>query len=145
MQVDREQRNTPYGVNIETIHFYGSGGSQLIFSLFKREDSNTLEQAAQFVYQHERSLLYAPEDILYSAKDGTARIIVTGFSDAQEQLDVYDMTKVDGQYAMQMFACYPGGRNGQEEKEMSYVVECLYRMCGFSGSSSQAVDEEEAA
>ncbi len=56
---------------------------------------------------------------------------------------VYDLVKVDKDYVMQMMIAFPVYASEEDEMYKGYVTECMYRMCGFSGSSQPPRSYEE--
>lgn len=75
------------------------------------------------------------EEILYQpeASDGAARFIVTGYTEDRSQ-SVYVLVSIYDQVYTQMIA-YTSTK--EHFDELNYMVECMYRTCGFSNSSQE--------
>lgn len=134
-----------YGMIVEGYHFYGSKGSELGFYLIRRNDNDSVESFTEYVHNIESSRLYGAEDILYKVKDGQGKVIVTGYKNSDYDRPVYSMTKIEDEYVMQMEVIYPEYINLEDKCQKWYMVECMYRMCGFSDSSYPARSYTEYA
>lgn len=139
--------NTPvveqFGVNLETIHFTASGGSELIYKICERNDNKSLEEMTEYVYLFERANYIEPADIMNGVKDGHGKVIVTGWSDAMHDKAVYSMTKIEEEYVLQMIVSFPNYTSEDDKIYKAYVTECYYSMCGFSDSSKTVRDFAE--
>lgn len=132
VQVDREALQTDYGENTETIRFTGTDGSELIYILSRRTDANGLEDMTEYVYNVEYTRLYEPTELINSVSGNHGKVILTGYTDSEKQIVVYDMTKIEEDYVMQMRVLYPEADSEMDKMGKWYVVECLYRLCKFS-------------
>lgn len=132
VQVDRDALQTDYGENTETIRFTGTDGSELIYILSRRTDANGLEDMTEYVYNVEHTRLYEPAELINSVSGDHGKVILTGYTDDEKRIVVYDMTKIEEDYVMQMRVLYPEADSEMDKMEKWYVVECLYRLCEFS-------------
>lgn len=114
------------------------------FSCMERTDSNSVQQEYEEIYHDLMEAIYEAEKILAkpNAGDG-ARFIITGYTDASCTDSVYRLVYITEQYVMDMsITCSPYS-SFEEEAQRSYMVDCMYRMCGFSGSSRQPRSYQE--
>lgn len=135
VQVNRETNRTDYGENTETVRFMGTDGSELVFILSKRMDTNGMEDMTRYVYNVEHTRLYEATELINSVSEDHGKVILTGYTGPEKQIVMYDMTKIEEDYVMQMRVLYPEDPRIDNEKDKTekwYVVECLYRLCGFS-------------
>lgn len=121
-----------YGTNIEEITFSADDGSQLIFQAIQRTDSMSLEEMADYVYTSEMGRLTSSEVILNNIKNGSGKIIVTGWDSEHPDNTVYCLTKVKSDVILQMTVLFPDYTDKTDQLRKSYLTECFYRMCGFS-------------
>lgn len=128
-----EKTESVSGTNIETIDFTGSEGSELRFSLSQYQGAS-IEDMTEAVYLAQTGSMEDAADIIHNVYEDHGRIIVTGFRDNGAKM-VYDLTKVDNEYVMQMQIIFPAYRGNEDKFQKDYVTECLYRLCGFSGST----------
>ncbi len=131
-----------YGTNISTSAYYGPQGSQFRFSISLRTDPGSIKEATDFIYEGEMSSLQEPSEIKHVTEQDYGRVIVTGYNTPRDKL-VYDLVKVDKDYVMQMMIAFPVYTSEEDELQKGYVTECMYRMCGFSGSSQPPRSYEE--
>jgi serine/threonine protein kinase len=131
-----------YGTNIQTIKFIGSNGTELCFSVSQRTDTESIEDMTNFVNNTESSLLLEPTPLLVKAGSDYGKIVLTGYNSTYNKL-VYDMVKVEGDLVLQMEYIYPIYQSDEDKLQKDYVIECVYRLCGFSGSSSAVESYEE--
>ncbi|MCM1088833.1 MAG: zinc-ribbon domain-containing protein [Muribaculaceae bacterium] len=128
-----EKTESVSGTNIETIDFTGSEGSELRFSLSQYQGAS-IEDMTETVYLARIESMEDAADIIHHVYEDHGRIIVTGFRDNGSKM-VYDLMKVDNEYVMQMQIIFPAYRGNEDKFQKDYVTECLYRLCGFSGST----------
>lgn len=144
VKVDDNNDQRDFGEHIKTVTFYGSKGSELSYSVYKRTDGRTLDDAVNNVHSYEQSMYFETADILVSSKgDNGGRIVMTGLMDENGEFRIYDLIKISDEYLYQMKSIKPHYNNDDEEKQYAYVTENEYRMCGFSGSTKKARSFEE--
>ena len=130
---DDTERAHDYGTLIQSVSFSGTDGSKLVFMLFKRNDSLSMEKAVKFVHDSETGRLQNPKDILNKISGGHGKVIVTGMDGSNA---IYDMLKVRKNYILQMIVSHPEPTDDDDRDRKWYVTECYYRMCDFSDSSN---------
>ena len=143
VSVDEDPDLVSYGENCQTITFEGSDGSQLIFSLTSRTDALSIENMTENVYNIESKGLVEPEKIVKSSEGDHGKAILTGWDSSAHNSAIYDMTKIEAGYVLQMKVIFPDYTSEKDRLEKAYVTECLYRMCGFSDSSQQVRSWDE--
>lgn len=143
VSVDDEYYSTEYGNNIKSICFYGSNGSELYYSIYERNDGGSISEATDRINNLEHGKYYEMSDILVKSDDEKGRIVLAGVMDASNEYRLYDLIKVDSSYVYRMLSVKPMYRNEDERVKYAYVTENEYRMCGFSGSSSEPRSFEE--
>lgn len=131
---NEQETDSAYGTNVKTIEFTGSAGSSLTFALSRYERASIAEKSEE-VYNKEKSELLDAADVVYGTYEDHGRIIVTGYTEDYSKL-VYDLTNVDSEYVMQMKIVFPAYQGVKDKFQKDYVTECLYRLCGFSGSTA---------
>lgn len=129
--VSTEPRTDPYGTVVYDINFYATDGSQLIYRLLSRTDSNSSTDMRNDIYASEEGGLQDAFEI--SKKKNSSRGILTGMT--ADGLLMYDLFYVSDEYVMQMQVLTPDYEDEQDQLQKSYVTDCLYRLCGFSGTS----------
>lgn len=138
---DTEAFEDEYGTNIETIRFLGSKGTECIFSLSKRHDGMNIKQATGNVHTRETNSLIDAADILVSSKDDHGKVIITGWS--ADGRPVYDLTKIEDDYIVRMYIILSEYISEEDKNYKGYVVENMYRLCGFSDSKYSPRSYEE--
>ena len=133
VEVDDEPEKSDFGTNIKTITFSGRDGGMLEYAMYKRTDNRSIAGFTEFVHNDELYSMHAFNDIIFRAEDG--RIVATGYTDATQQYDVYDLIKIDDQYMYKMTVIKRAFSNEEDRLVKSYVTDVLYRSCGFSGST----------
>ena len=123
-----------YGTNIEEITFSADDGSQLIFQAVQRTDSMNLEEMSDYVYTSEMGRLTSAEVILNNVKNGSGKIVVTGWDSEHTDNTVYCLTKIKSDVILQMTVLFPDYTDEADQLRKSYLTECFYRMCGFSNA-----------
>ena len=137
--------NDAYGTNVTTINFKGSNNSELIFKVSRRTDGDTYENITEKIHASETGRLTNPSDIQVDSDEGYGKVILTGYDHSGTRL-VYDLIRIEQDYVYQMFVVYPSYTSDDDKLQKDYVTECIYRMCGFSGSTKepQTYDEYSA-
>lgn len=129
---DYSDHSTPLGTNIETHTLSGSKGSTVTFSLLKRTDKLNLRTVKDRIYAQEASeITYKQNKLLdqYEQKQGYSRFVVTGYNDYGDV--IYKLVKITPSHIMEMRIEMPDYINDKDKWEKRYVIECLYRYCGF--------------
>ncbi len=121
-----------YGTNIEMIQFSGTEGTEVVFSLSRRHDGMNIEQATGNVHTHETNSLIDPSDILVSTKEDYGKVIITGWT--SDGRSVYDLTKIENDYVLNMSIILAEYTSDDDKNIKGYIVENMYRFCGFSDS-----------
>lgn len=134
IRYSEEKKESLYGTNITTIDFVGSEGSELVFSLSQYQGAS-IDEMSKTIYNTEKAGIVNVADVLYGVYEDYGRIIVTGFTEAGSKL-VYDLIKIDAEYVMQMKIIFPVYQGNEDKFQKDYMTECLYRLCGFSGSTA---------
>ncbi len=124
-----------YGNNVQAVYFSGNSGSEADFKVMERTDGMDTGTLAEQIYNTETGKLTDAVKLKDSVDGDSALVIVTGYTGDRSGL-VYDMTRVMGNYVMQMRILFPSYVSTEDELQKGYVTECMYRMCGFSGSSN---------
>ena len=122
----------------ETIHFYtDDSDSEAWFTWQKRTDGVSRSAYYQSLYQEYWNDLYNAEKILTKEQtdDGGSRFIVTGYADSGLSVPAYHLVYITDEAVMEMYITYPFETSAEDKNEKWYYVECMYRMCGFSGSA----------
>lgn len=130
--VSTEPRAGQYGTVAYDICFYATDGSKLIYRMLERTDSYSNTEMRDFIYESEYAALQDSHKI--SKNDYGSRGIVTGVT--ADGLLNYDLFYVSDDYVMQMQVITPDYEDKQDEWQKGYVTECIYRLCGFSGTSA---------
>ena len=130
--VSTDHEKELYGTVVYNICFDATDGSQLIFKLLERNDSDSNTQMRDYIYKNEEAALQDASKIVKNAD--SSRGILTGVN--SEGLLVYDLFNVSDKYVMQMQVIFPDYKDEQDKWQKGYVTECIYRLCGFSGSSA---------
>ena len=66
-------------------------------------------------------------------------MILSGYNSSSHEKSIYDMVKIEDGYILQMKVIYPFTPGDMENnRQQNYVVECLYRLCGFSDTSYES-------
>ena len=124
------------GTNIETHTFYGSKGSQLSYSIAKREDSSSLTKKIDtLITKAGNEITNSKTELQKEAFEdkGFARGVVTGFD--RKGYVIYTLIKVNSNYVMQMRIECPPYKNDSDRAIKRYVQECISRWCGFSNKN----------
>lgn len=122
----------------ETVHFYtDDSDSEAWFTWQKRTDGVSRSAYYQSLYQEYWNDLYNAEKILAKEQtdDGGSRFIVTGYADGGLSVPAYHLVYITDEAVMEMYITYPFETRAEDKNEKWYYVECMYRMCGFSGSA----------
>ena len=128
-----------YGTCSEKIVMYGSMGSTLEFTLFERTENEPVDQAGEYIYERELSKWVSGGKIKNKIENNEGTIIVTGLDEYNRA--VYDLTYINMDNIMNMKVRFPN--DGSQKEKRDYVVECIYRMCGFGGSTKGPRSYEE--
>lgn len=131
-----------YGMNMQTLDFTASKGSELKFTLCRRTDYLSLEQMTNHIYEQEMESLQDASKLVLSVEEDYGRVIVTGYTKKRDKL-VYDMVKIEPTYVMHMKLYFPQYTGAEDQLQKGYVTECVYRMCAFSGSSKSPRSYQE--
>ena len=123
-----------YGTNVESIHFTASKGSELIFTISKRTDNLSMQQITDHIYEKEFASMADSVKLIQSAEADHGRVIVTGYTADKSKL-IYDMVKTEPDYVLHMKLIFPQYTGEEDKMQKGYITECVYRLCGFSGSS----------
>lgn len=103
-----------------------------------RQATDSLSYCKSF-YEDTSDSLYDPQKILYneSCSDGAARYIVTGYGNEEHTSEIYELGAFFPDDTLMTIHIFYDVSDGNTD-ELQYMVECMYRMCGFSNSSQSA-------
>lgn len=93
-----------------------------------------LEEMSDYVYTSEMGRLTSAEVILNNVKNGSGKIVVTGWDSEHTDNTVYCLTKIKSDVILQMTVLFPDYTDEADQLRKSYLTECFYRMCGFSNA-----------
>ena len=144
--VSETPSETDYGTRLQTVHFTGSKGSELLFEISRRTDNLSLDEMREEVYQNESGSMSDPVTVLnrLSEEMTHGKVIVSGYSNAAHDEALYDMVKIEDDYVLQMKVIFPYTPDDMENnRQQNYVVDCLYRLCGFSDTSYESTRSYE--
>lgn len=82
-------------------------------------------------------------EILYKDQGPAPRYVVTGYGDSSKSWTLYEVVEVTGSYLYRMTVTMPTPVTDQEDQQRSYITECLYRCCKFSGGAGPCRSYEE--
>lgn len=139
--VEESSSSTNYGTSLQKIHFKGTKGSELIFEISRRNDSMSLDEMREKVYQTESGSMSDTVTVLnrLSEERTHGKVIVSGYSNPAHDKAMYDMVKIEDDYVLQMKVIFPYTPDDMENnRQQNYVVDCLYRLCGFSDTSYES-------
>jgi len=143
METSSDSQNKEYGKDIKTVTFYGSKGTKLSFSFYKKGTGENVEATTVRLNNYEHNKYYDITDILVNSTSDVGRIIFSGYVDSFKQQQIYSVIKVDNNYIYKMSMEMPMYKSQEEKLQQAYVTECIYRMCGFSGSTNWARTYQE--
>lgn len=130
----------PYGDNVESVIFQTDDSMYVVYRLCKRTDSNTLEDELDYIAEYYDDTANDGNVIISETKSGTGVLVYTGHFEYTNYLGYY-LIRITDDYIMSMEIEYLD--DGTNDLEKQYMTECLYRMCGFSGSSQKPRTFEE--
>lgn len=141
---DQEPWEYEYGMkNIQRIDFISSNGSDLSFRLTQRTDSLSIEEAmSNYLYVTELVLVQEKTILQNTVKEDYGKMVFTGYTDAYD-CSIYTVIKVELDYVLEMSVTLPIYMSEEDKLQEGYITECLYRLCGFSGSSKLPQTYEE--
>ena len=127
-----------YGTLLEYIDFWGSDNSELLYCATKRNDTMSLEDMTNYVYLMESRLMVDASKLIMTVTDDNdhGRVIVTGYN-SDRSLLIYDLFKIEHEYVFQMKVIFPRYTDDYDKMAKDYFTECVYRLCGFSGSTKE--------
>ncbi len=134
VDVNNRQGGNDYGQYMQYIHFFGSAGSELVFSKTKRLDNRLVEEIANDIRAQKREEIRDAVELRFVSEADLGRIVITGNRMESDDI-VYEVIRIDADYIMQMIFITPPYTSEEDEMQKSYVTESIYRMCGFSGST----------
>lgn len=137
--VSQAPDSTEFGTNLENIFFTAAdGASSARFQLGRRNEAVSIQESTQQLYQLYEQTLTDLVKITYNDDSvDHGRFVATGYADASRQIMVYLVVAVyqDSVQIMQITFFSDGNLESEEFMQKSYIVECMYRMCGFGNSS----------
>lgn len=145
---ENEEIKYSYGTVLEQIVFKGSDNeSAARFELIKREPKNTRVEDTKLLYDNYKQNMIDFQKIIFhdGADERPGRIIAVGYKDFDRTVMSYLLMQITDEHIMRMQIDFPtdGNRNTEDFWQKEYVVECMYRFCGFSGSSKMPQTYQE--
>lgn len=131
VQYKEDKTKNAYGTNVQDIDFTGSGGSELRFTLTKRDGKEPLDQLADRIYERETGTITDAVKLRQDTERDYSRFVVTGYNSGRSKV-IYEVVKLDADYVMQMVFTCPQASGEADRQYKGYVTECLYRLCRFS-------------
>ena len=134
--VNTDQTETSVGRNLRQVYLSGDdSASEAMFQAAERTDSLSAADFMQSLYSYYYNLLQGANQISYSETSG--RFILTGYTDSSSKIAVYLLVTVESRRVYIMHITFPdtGDTSSEDYQQKAYVVENMYRMCSFSGSS----------
>lgn len=140
VEVNQNVKGNPYGTILEKISFTGSDNeSTADYQLIRRETGRTRVEDTQRLYDSYKQNMIGFQKVIFhdGADERPGRMIVIGYKDSSQTIMTYLLAQVTDEYIMSMEIAFPtdGNRETEDFWQKEYVVECMYRLCGFSGSS----------
>ncbi len=112
-------------------------GAHLCYQKINIKKGISHGQAASEWFDSECGSLYDIEVILKKIDgDEKSRCIFTGFVDSAKTVSVYEVITAMNGNLYRMRVEMPVPVNSTDRSQKFYITECLYRECGFSGSTS---------
>ena len=108
----------------------------------KETEDQPLEEMSDYVYTSEMGRLTSAEVILNNVKNGSGKIVVTGWDSEHTDNTVYCLTKIKSDVILQMTVLFPDYTDEADQLRKSYLTECFYRMCGFSNADTWRTYED---
>lgn len=147
-ELSKNINGDPYGIILENISFYGSDKeSAANYQLIRRETGRTRVEDTQLLYDsYEQNMIGFQKVIFHDGADERpGRMIVIGYTDSSQTVMTYLLVQITDKHIMRMEINFPtdGNRNSEDFWQKEYVVECMYRLCGFSGSSKMPQTYQE--
>ena len=147
-ELSKNINGDPYGIILENISFYGSDKeSAANYQLIRRETGRTRVEDTQLLYDsYEQNMIGFQKVIFHDGADERpGRMIVIGYTDSSQTVMTYLLVQITDKHIMRMEINSPtdGNRNSEDFWQKEYVVECMYRLCGFSGSSKMPQTYQE--
>lgn len=145
---ENEEIKYSYGTVLEQIVFNGSDNeSAAYFELIKRAPKNTRVEDTKLLYDNYKQNMIDFQKIIFhdGADERPGRIIAVGYKDFDRTVMSYLLMQITDEHVMRMQIDFPtdGNRNTEDFWQKEYVVECMYRFCGFSGSSKMPQTYQE--
>lgn len=125
--------------------FYSSEeGAHLCYQKINIAGGISEEEAALDWFDSELGNLYDTEVILKRPNtDGKSRYVFIGYVDSAQTVSVYEVLTAMDENLYRMRVEMPVPINSVDRSQKFYITECLYRECGFSGSSYGARSYQE--
>lgn len=122
-----------YGDSVFTRYYGGSDGTYLAYEYIERNDSLSSKDFMESIKSSEERRMpnrFKPMQDKINGDVGT--LVIAG-----ETVDapVYEIFHIEPGFIMKMEMSYPKETDEVDQQRKWYVVECLYRMCFFSGST----------
>lgn len=137
VEFNKDVKGNSYGTILEEILFTGSDKqSEVNYQLIKRETGRTRVEDTQLLYDGYQQSIIGFQKVIFhdGADERPGRMIVIGYD---QTVMNYILVQVTDESIMKMEITFPTDGNKETEDfwQKEYVVECMYRSCGFSGSS----------
>lgn len=135
VQFTQEPVEVNYGINLESTYFVGTGGTEMICAITERTDDLSVEEMTQCIEYYECEASDGMISKIKCSADEQSGILVATGNLSNGKL-VYEFYRVTPAYVMQMNYMYPDYLSVEDKIMKDYVMECIYRMCGFSGTTT---------
>ncbi len=137
-----------YGTRIRMDHFLGTGNTYAFFDMYtpdKEGDTYDIASMSKKAYDNEISYIAHPVEVENGMTvDGNGYIVILrGYTGESEEVAIYNLIKVEPEYVCNMKLYYPAPEDEEERLHTDYYLECMYRMCSFSGSEEPSRSYEE--
>lgn len=107
--------------------------SWLEFQQEKRTDQSSIEETAKERSRELKSQMTGIEEILDKPEKGVCIFAGSRYNDENQKL--YHLLRVEDDCVYNMTVGYPDTDDKELDGKRNYYIDCLYRMCSFSGGT----------
>lgn len=136
-----------YGTTIDSVLMTGTDNSYLTYEYIERNNNQSVDEVVDLIWGNESVRLGADKPLVKrkSNEDDPidrkyGRVIVAGMLG---NMHVYEIVKIENDCIMRMEFAYSETISEEDKAQKWYITECLYRLCGFSGTSKNTRPFEE--
>ena len=128
-----EAEKTKYGYKL-----HADDGSSFYLVVAPRDTGIDMNEELEEYYNHWKSIIYDPDVLVYNDDENSdyRRFIISGLVNSNKNFEIYCLCNIyEDRTELYQLINYIGDCSSEQYDHENYILDTVYRMCSFSGTS----------